>query len=224
MNTNFSPFSIIWFRRSLPLLFLGLVVGIESSATYLFGRQTLAPLLSILSLSILAFYCSSRLLLLSTPLFMILTYLLIRDHSTYPLVRTFTVLLGGILSVWVSSSRNKLQRQQTEIETIVDLMPIPWLLADASGNLLRIGPELQKLLGPSHSNLINTSFFSLFSAAQNRGEFIRLFLDTSDNSVTHSGLNLALANSPHTRFVAVLSSLPSPSGYSVLIILNPIAS
>ena len=224
MNTNFSPFSIIWFRRSLPLLFLGLVVGIESGATYLFGRQTLAPLLSILSLSILAFYCSSRLLLLSTPLFMILTYLLIRDHSTYPLVRTFTVLLGGILSVWVSSSRNKLQRQQTEIETIVDLMPIPWLLADASGNLLRIGPELQKLLGPSHSNLINTSFFSLFSAAQNRGEFIRLFLDTSDNSVTHSGLNLALANSPHTRFVAVLSSLPSPSGYSVLIILNPIAS
>ena len=221
MNTKFSPFSIIWFRRFLPLLFLGLVVGIESGATYFFGHQTLAPLLSILSLSILAFYCSSRLLLITTPLFMILTYLLIRDHSPYPLVRTFTVLLGGILSVWVSSSRNKLQRQQTEIETIVNLMPIPWLLADASGNLLRIGPELQKLLGPSHPNLINTSFFSLFSAAQNRGEFIRLFLETADNSVTHSGLNLTLANPPHTRFVAVLSSLPSHIGHSVLIILSP---
>ena len=221
MNTKFSPSSIIWFRRSLALLFLGLVVGIESGATHFFGHQTLAPLLSILSLSILAFYCSSRLLLLSTPLFVILTYLLIQDHSPYPLVRTFTVLLGGILSVWVSSSRNKLQRQQTEIETIVDLMPIPWLLADASGNLLRISPELQKLLGSSHSNLINTSFFSLFSAAQNRGEFIRLFLETADNSVTHSGLNLTLAYPPHTRFVAVLSSLPSPIGRSVLIILNP---
>ena len=220
MNTKFSPFSIIWFRRFLPLLFLGLVVGIESGATYLFGHQTLAPLLSILSLSILAFYCSSRLLILATPLFVILTYLLIQDHSPYPLVRTFTVLLGGILSVWISSSRIKLQRQQTEIETIVDLMPIPWLLADSSGNLLRIGPELQKLLGPSHSKLINTSFFSLFSTVQNRGEFIRLFLDTSDNSVTHSGLNLTLANPPHTRFVAVLSSLPSPSGHSVLIILS----
>ena len=221
MNTKFSPFSIIWFRRFLPLLFLGLVVGIESGATYFFGHQTLAPLLSILSLSILAFYCSSRLLLITTPLFMILTYLLILDHSPYPLVRTFTVLLGGILSVWVSSSRNKLQRQQTEIETIVNLLPIPWLLADSSGNLLRFGPELQKLLGSSHSNLINSSFFSLFSAAQNRGEFIRLFLDTADSSVTHSGLNLTLANPPHTRFVAVLSSLPSPSGPSVLIILNP---
>ncbi len=224
MNTKFSPSSIIWFRRSLALLFLGLVVGIESGATHFFGHQTLAPLLSILSLSILAFYCSSRLLLLSTPLFVILTYLLIQDHSPYPLVRTFTVLLGGILSVWVSSSRNKLQRQQSEIETIVNLMPIPWLLADASGNLLRISPELQKLLGPSHSNLINTSFFALFSAAQNRGEFIRLFLETADNSVAHSGLNLTLANPPHTRFVAVLSSLPSPSGHSVLIILNPSAS
>jgi hypothetical protein len=224
MNTKFSHSAVIWFKRSLPLLFLGLVVGVESGATYFFGHQTLAPLLSILSLSILAFYCSPRLLLLSTPLFMILTYLLIRDHSDYPLVRAFTVLLGGILAVLVSSSRNKLQRQQSEIETIVNLMPIPWLLADASGNLLRTGPELQKLLGPSQPNLINTSFFSLFSAAQNRGEFIRLFLDTSDNSVTHSGLNLTLANPPHTRFVAVLSSLPSTSGHSVLIILNPSAS
>ena len=221
MNTP-PPSSVIWFRRSLPLLFLlGLVVGIESGATYFFGHQTLAPLLSILSLSILAFYCSSRLLILATPLFVILTYLLIQDHSPYPLVRSFSVFLGGILSVWVSSSRNKLQRQQTEIETIVNLLPIPWLLADSSGNLLRFGPELQKLLGSSHSNLINSSFFSLFSAAQNRGEFIRLFLDTADSSVTHSGLNLTLANPPHTRFVAVLSSLPSPSGPSVLIILNP---
>ena len=224
MNTKFSPSSIIWFRRSLPFLFLGLVFGTESGATWLFGHQTLAPLLSILSLSILAFYCSPRLLLLATSLFMILTYLLIRGHSPYPLVRTFTILLGGILAVWVSSSRNKLQRQQSEIETIVNLMPIPWLLADASGNLLRISPELQKHLGPSHSNLLNTSFFALFSAVQNRGEFIRLFLETADNSVTHSGLNLTLANPPHTRFVAVLSSLPSPIGHSVLIILNPSAS
>lgn len=224
MNTIFPSAAVVWFKRSLPLLFLGLVVGIESGATYFFGHQTLAPLLSILSLSILAFYCSPRLLLLSTPLFMILTYLLIRDHSDYPLVRAFTVLLGGILAVLVSSSRQKLQRQRSEIETIVNLMPIPWLLADASGNLLRIGPELQKLLGPSQPNLINTSFFSLFSATQNRGEFIRLFLDTSDNSVTHSGLNLTLANPPHTRFVVVLSSLPSPNGHSVLIILNPSAS
>ncbi len=224
MNTIFPSAAVVWFKRSLPLLFLGLVVGIESGATYFFGHQTLAPLLSILSLSILAFHCSPRLLVLSTPLFMILTYLLIRDHSDYPLVRAFTVLLGGILAFLVSSSRNKLQRQQSEIETIVNLMPIPWLLADASGNLLRIGPELQKLLGPSQPNLINTSFFSLFSAAQNRGEFIRLFLDTSDNSVTHAGLNLTLAKPPHTRFVAVLSSLPSPSGHSVLIILNPNAS
>ena len=224
MNVMFSPSFVIWFRRFLPLLFLALVVGIESGATYFFGHQTLAPLLSILSLSILAFYCSSRLLILSTPFFMFLSYLLIRDHSDYPLVRTLTVLFGGILAVWVGSSRQKLQRQQSEIETIVNLMPIPWLLADASGNLIRIGPELQKLLGPFHPKLINTSFFSLFSAAQNRGEFIRLYLDTSDRSVTHSGLTLTLANPPHTRFVAVLSSLPSPSGHSVLIILNPSAS
>jgi PAS domain-containing protein len=224
MKAIFSSSTVVWFKRTLPLLFISLVWGIEFSATHLFGPQTLAPLLSILSLSILAFYCSPRLLLLSTPLFMILAYLLIRDQSPYPLVRTFTVLLGGILSVWVSSSRNKLQRQQSEIETIVNLMPIPWLLTDASGNLLRIGPELQKILGPSHSKLINTSFFSLFSTAQNRGEFIRLFLDTADRSITHTGLHISLTNPPYTQFVAILSSLPSPNSNSVLIILKPSAS
>ena len=224
MNTVAPSSSVIWFRQSLPLFFLGLTWGIESLTTRLFGHQTLAPMLSILSLSILAFYCSSRLILLSTPLFILLSYLLIREHSIYPLVRAFTVLLGGILAVWVCSSREKLQRQQSEIETIVNLMPIPWLLADSSGNILRISSALQKLLGPSHSNLINTSFFSLFSAAQNRGEFIRLFLDTADHSVAHPGLTLTLVNPPHTRFIAALSSLPSPETNSVLIILNPSSS
>jgi len=224
MNTIFPSTAVVWFKRSLPLLFLGLVVGIESGATYFFGRQTLAPLLSILSLSILAFYCSPRHLLLSTPLFMLLSYLLIQEHSPYPLVRTFTVLLGGVLAVWIGSSRQKLQRQQDEIETILSFMPLPWLLTDSSGNILRISSALQRLFSSSHSKLINTSFFSLFSAAQNRGEFIRLFLDTADNSVTHPGLNITLANPPHTRFIASLSSLPSSSGQSVLIILNPNAS
>ena len=224
MNTKFPPLSNIWFRRSLPLLFLGLVAGIESVSTHFFSHQTLAPLLSILSLSILAIYCSPRLLLISTPLFMLLSYLLIQEHSPYPLVRTFTVLLGGILAVWVGSSREKLQRQQDEIETILSFMPLPWLLADSSGNILRISSALQRFFVSSRSNLINTSFFSLFSAAQNRGEFIRLFLDTADNSVPHLGLNLTLANPPHTRFIAALSSLPSPNGHSVLIILNPSSS
>ena len=224
MNAMAPSSSVIWFRQSLPLFFLGLTWGIESVTTRLYGHQTLAPMLSILSLSILAFYCSSRLVLLSTPLFILLSYLLIREYSIYPLVRSFTVLMGGILAVWVCSSREKLQRQQSEIETIVNLMPIPWLLADSSGNILRISSALQKLLGPSRSNLINTSFFSLFSAAQNRGEFIRLFLDTADNSVVHPGLNLTLANPPHTRFIATLSPLPSTSGRSIFIILNPSSS
>ena len=224
MNATISPSTVAWFKRSLPLLFIGLVWGIESVTTWLFGPQTLAPMLSILSLSILAFFCSSRLILLSTPFFILLSYLLIREHSIYPLVRALTVLLGGILSVWVCSSREKLQHQQSEIESIVNLMPVPWLLADSAGNILRISTALQKLLGPSCLSLINTSFFSLFSTAQNRGDFIRLFLDTADNSVAHPGLNLTLANPPHTRFIAALSSLPSPSGRSVLIILNPSSS
>ena len=208
------------FSRLLPLVLLAFVWGTEVFVTRLFGDQTLAPLLSILSLTILAFFCSPRLIFFITPFFVTESYLLIVDHSAYPLVRASTVVLGGLLAIWLSSSRIKLNRQHAQTASILQLLPIPWIQTDGTGNILSIGRAALDVLHLSESQLLGIPFFSLFSSVDNRGEFIRLFLDAADNSTPHPHISLSLTRPPHTHFNASISPLTTSKGSSVLIILH----
>jgi len=220
MKLNPPPWSYRSFSRLLPLLFLVSVWGIEVVVTWFFGNQTLAPLLSILSLTILAFFCSPRLILFLTPFFVAESYFLIFHNSDYPLVRSGTVILGGALAAIVSSARLKLGRQRDNISSILRLLPTPWIQSDGTGNILSIGPAMLDILHLQESQLIGTSFFSLFSTSDNRGEFIRLFLDAADNSTSHQDMPLSLTRPPHTHFNASISPLSTSKGSSVLIILQ----
>ncbi|MFA9196408.1 MAG: hypothetical protein ACEQSM_02215 [Aliarcobacter sp.] len=208
------------FFRFLPLLLFSFVWGIEVVVSRFFGDQTLAPLLSILSLTILAFFCSPRLILFVTPFFVTESYFLILHSSDYPLVRSGTVILGGLLAAFVSSARLKLNRQNDNISSILRLLPLPWLQADCTGNILSIGRALLDILHLKESQLVDTSFFSLFSTSDNRGEFIRLFLDAADKSIPRQNLQLNLARPPHTHFNASISPLSTSKGSSVLIIFH----
>ena len=221
MKLNPPPWSYRSFSRLVPLLFLVSVWGIDVVVTWFFGNQTLAPLLSILSLTILAFFCSPRLILFVTPLFVAESYFLIFHNSDYPLVRSGTVILGGALATIVSSVRLKLNRQHENISSILGLLPIPWIQSDGTGNILSIGPAMLDILHLQELQLIGTSFFSLFSTSDNRGKFIRLFLDAADNSTSHQDLPLSLTRPPHTHFHASISSLSTSKSSSVLIIFHP---
>ena len=223
MNSN--PLSMLYrsYSRFLPLTFLAFVWGIENVVTWFFGNQTLAPLLSILSLTILAFFCSPRLILFVTPLFIAESYFLIFHNSDYPLVRSCTVILGGVLAAIVSSARLKLSLQHDNISSILRLLPVPWIQTDCTGNILSIGSTMLDLLDAPESKLLGTSFFSLFSTSDNRGEFIRLFLDAADNSTSHQDLPLSLTRPPHTHFHSSISPLSTSKGSSVLIIFQPYA-
>jgi PAS domain-containing protein len=225
MKSSLSSSSRLWITRLLPFLFFILVWAIESSTTRLFGDQTLAPLLSILSLAILAFFCPPIVIALSTPIFVLESYLLLSDHSLYPLVRALTVAMGGCLAFFVSVSQAKLFRERLDIEGILQLLPVPWIQADSSGNMIRFSRSALDVLGVSETEVIGTPFFSLFSAAQNNGDFIRIFLEVSDTPSTapHQNLFLTLTRAPHTQFNVSLSHLLSIRGPTVLIILSPIA-
>ena len=143
----------------MPLFFLVSVWGIENVVTWFFGNQTLAPLLSILSLTILAFFCSPRLILFVTPLFVAESYFLIFHNSDYPLVHSCTVILGGVLAAIVSSARLKLGLQHDNISSILRFLPTPWIQSDGTGNILSIGPAMLDLLDAPESKLLGTSFF-----------------------------------------------------------------
>jgi hypothetical protein len=220
MKLNPPPLLHRSFYLFLPPVLLAFVWGIEFVVTYFFGDQTLAPLLSILSLTILAFFCSPRLILFVTPFFVIESYFLIFDNSDYPLVRSGTVILGGVLAAIVGSARLKLNMQYSNISSILRLLPVPWIQTDGTGNILSIGNTMVDLLHAPESNLLGTSFFSLFSTSDNRGEFIRLFLDAADNSTSRQNLQLSLTRPPHTHFNASISPLSTSKGSSVLIIFK----
>ena len=221
MKLNPPPLLSRSFSRFLPFVLFAFVWGIEFVVTWFFGDQTLAPLLSILSLTILAFFCSPRLILFVAPFFVAESYWLIFDNSDYPLVRSGTVILGGVLAAIVSSARLKLNLQYNNISSILRLLPVPWIQTDSTGNILSIGSTMLDLLDVPESKLLGISFFSLFSTSDNRGEFIRLFLDAADNSTSHQNLPLSLTRPPHTHFNASLNSLPPAKGNSVLIIFQP---
>jgi PAS domain-containing protein len=221
MKLNPPPLPYRSFSRLLPLVLLVSIWGAEVVVTWFFGDQTLAPLLSILSLTILAFFCSPRLILFVTPFFVTESYFLIFNNSDYPLVRSGTVILGGALATIVSSVRLKLNRQHENISSILGLLPIPWIQTDGTGNILSIGRAILDLLHVPQSQLIGTSFFSLFSTSDNRGEFIRLFLDAADNSTSHQNLHLSLTRPPHSHFNASISPLSTSKSSSVLIIFHP---
>lgn len=209
------------FFRFLPFVLFSFVWGIEVVVSLFFGNQTLAPLLSILSLTILAFFCSPRLILFVTPFFVAESYFLIFNDSDYPLVRSGTVILGGALASFVSSARLKLNRQNNNISSILSLLPVPWIQTDGTGNILSIGNTMLDLLHAPESKLLGTSFFSLFSTSDNRGEFIRLFLDAADKSIPRQNLQLSLTRPPHAHFNASISPLSTSKGSSVLIIFHP---
>ena len=221
MKLNPPPLLHRSFLLFLPLVLLAFVGGIEFVVTWFFGDQTLAPLLSILSLTILAFFCSPRLILFVSPFFVIESYFLIFDNSDYPLVRSVTVILGGVLAAIVSSARLRLNRQHENISSIISLLPIPWIQTDITGNILSIGSTMLDLLHAPESKLLGTSFFSLFSTSDNRGEFIRLFLDAADNSTSQQNLQLSLTRPPRTHFQTSISPLSTSKGSSVLIIFKP---
>jgi len=163
------------------------------------------------------------LILFVTPLFVIESYFLIFDNSDYPLVRSGTVILGGVLAAIVSSARLKLNLQYDNISSILRLLPVPWIQTDGTCNILSIGSTMLDLLHAPESKLLGTPFFSLFSTSDNRGEFIRLFLDAADNSASRQNLHLNLTRPPQLHFTASLIPLPTARGSSVLIIFQPSA-
>ena len=164
--------------RFLIILFLliALVVGVELFTSQLFGDQTLTPLLSLVVLAVLAYFFSFRQVLLAIPILVCLSYLMIMDSSRYPLVRSSTVLVGGIVALWAARQRSRLSAQIEEVEAVLQSLPVPWMLSDSSGVITRHSAMLPRSVGEGR-DLVGTSFFSYFNLTSKK-DFIRDYMDS----------------------------------------------
>ena len=175
------------------LALLGLIAGVETLTTRCFGDQTLAPLLSLISLAGIAYFFSPRQVLLTIPCFALLSYLMIMDSSPYPLVRSCTVLVGGGVALWASRQRARLFTQIQEIEGVLKNLPTPWLLSDSSGVIIRAsirGLNLPDVSGYS----VGTSFCSFFHFFS-RKDFINQYLHAFEHLAPIPVAELTLSHS-----------------------------
>ena len=199
------------------LVLLALVVGVELSISRLFGDQTLTPLLSLVVLAGLAYFFSFRQVLLAVPLFTCLSYFMIRDSSQYPLVRSSTVLVGGIVALWAAKQRSRLSSQIEEVEAVLQSLPVPWILSDASGVITRHSGKLVE--SPEGGrDLVGTSFFSYFNLTAKK-DFIRSYMDSFDRDLSLPAINLNPVHSLKTYLVAFVF-LSQKGGRQVLSVLQ----
>jgi len=198
---------------------LGLVVGLDRGVAILFGEQTLAPLVSVLVLAVFSFFLTPAQIIVAIPLFAFESFVLIREASAYPLVRTATVVLGGSLAWAVRRERLKISAQLKEVDTFLGQLPVPWLMVDSSGNILQASKAAVATLGMSVSELQAVSFPYLFSPIEKKGDFIQTFLQVVDHHRGISGVELICRHS-RQAYSASLAPLTTPRRTSVLVALN----
>jgi PAS domain-containing protein len=148
-------------------LLLGIWV-VESSVAQLFGDQTLAPLLSIISFVVIAAIFNHFYVLIALFPFCLLSYWLISDSSQYPIIRTLTLGLAGILAAWAAWQKACLDRQVREFEVVIMNLPFPWILSDPNGNILRASPLFASLAGKTQAELVGAPHFSLLASPENQ--------------------------------------------------------
>lgn len=159
------------FRFLLLFVFLALgVVAGERLTTQWVGPQTLAPLLAVLSLGVIAARFSYRFVMLSILPFAVLSYWLIFPSSQYPLIRTATVILAGAIACWASFEKDRLSQQVQEFDAIIRNLPLPWLLSDQNGITLALSSALAHSAGKAPEELIGIPFTSLLAPANPSGE------------------------------------------------------
>ena len=145
------------------LFLLTFIFFTEEISTRLLGDQTLSPLLSVICVGLLGFLFSWRLVLFAVPLFEALSFFLIRDASRYPLVRSSTVIAGGLLATWASWHKERLNRQMREFDVVIRNLPLPWILSDPNGNILQASTSLAALAGQSQEELVGMPHFAVLS-------------------------------------------------------------
>lgn len=208
-------------RKALPLAaLLGTVFIVEQVVTRLFGDQTLAPLLSILSCAALVFLGSPRLILVAIPLFAVLTYFLILDSSKYPLIRTFTMIIGGFMAYWTCRQRRNLEERTSEVEMVLSKMATPWILCDRSGNIRRMSTSAAQLAQATFRELEGTSFFAKFSGGPSKGELIQKFLRAADSRISVDRVGLNLIDLPGFHTDASFIPVQTKEGTGILVILS----
>jgi len=196
------------------------IYGVDRAVAYFYSEQTLAPVLAILCFGGLIFVGSPRLILVAIPLFAAESYWIIRDTSMYPHIRTFSVILGGLIAYWACVQRRSLEARLAELDLILAKLHAPWILCDRSGNIRRLSTPAAELAQANFKDLEGTSFFAKFTAGPSKGELIQKFLQTADSRAPVEKFVLSTPENPGRLFDSSFVPVQTHEGPGILVVLS----
>jgi len=232
-TTNSSRLTLI-----LPWMGLVIVCILDRISYLLMGDITIAPLLSILVLFVMAFRLKPGALVFWSIVFAGVSFFLISygrnlgsslisekiSEDSFSLsktvVRSCSVLASGILCALVSRQRIRLASSASELLLILTSLPVAVVVADKSGAISFANKRASDEFAALSSGLLGSSFFSLFSDPT--GNIIEKYstLIESTNPATRE-CRLLLRKNLSKSFTTTLFVLHPAAGRIVVAVLQP---
>lgn len=203
-------------------ILLTLVVGAEQGITYVIGDLTLAPLLSIIAMGLLAVFFTWKQVLFASPFFVVTSYYLILGTAKFPVIRAMSVFFAGALAAWAARQRQQIENHSKEVEQVLQALSVPWILSDSVGNITRVSDQAASLVSLPVHTIVGTSFFSFFSPLSGKGEFIRRYLDAFEAKALPGKMSLTVsgASTQNLRVTASFSIMEIEDGQRLLTVLD----
>jgi PAS domain S-box-containing protein len=156
------------------------------------------------------------------PFFTVASYWLIVGSSQFPLTRTVTVVLAGLLAGWASRQRLKAEDQNREIERILASLPVPWALIDSKGVILKGNGLGAALFGSSPEDIAGQSIFDAGADEETRRLRIHDFVKMGETGSPGTGKAFPLGNvaGSKKKLSAQVFRIPSRRGNASLLVLK----
>lgn len=160
-----------WLRNSwLPLFLLVLVCGASWFFREFYQELTLAPLLSLLSLFLLASRYPPLFVFCWLWPFVLVSYILINPYSQFAWIRTGTLILGGWITCYVAFLRIRTERLLGSHQLVFSTLPYPILVSDPTSKVVFFNRAASNLLKIPEHELLGFSWFNLLLDQGNRAE------------------------------------------------------
>ena len=142
---------------------------------------SLSPLFSLVSFFILSSYSSPSIVLLSIPPFAALTYWLISPFSPFSIIRTVTLIAGGVLAAYAAFLRVRAEDLASNRGAIFSLLPIPILISDPTSKIIEANSAAVRMLKYSKMELLDFSWFNLLLDSPNKRADMESYIKVGKN-------------------------------------------
>ena len=205
-----------WIQFLAPLAYLVITLVID----YLVPFTTFTPLLGISALMIFAFFFSPFWMIFWGAVYAVVVGIIFLNPLIYslmntpshaadpvtPFLRTFTFLLGSIMSCILNLTINRLKKGEMELGELLSKIPSPIITSDSNGTIKYVNSAAEQVIGMSHDELHERNIFDLLTVPGHQGTLIADYLRRFDTLENMPPLKLQLWNTSYLGETQLLSA------------------